>query len=269
MAQCETFWWQGVKGILLDVTGVLYEPGENGGKVIEGSVNAVQRLNKAGIPVRYCTNETSCTKNQIVNKLKNYGFDIELSKVFSPIPAVCAILKERNLRPFLLVSPDALDDFKGIDTNDPNCVVIGDFNNGFSYEIMNKVFRFLKSLSNPVLFSLGCGKYYQDNGKLVLDVGPYMKALEYACDITAEVVGKPSPDFFKAALNDLGLKPAEVVMIGDDIINDVEGAQALGMRGIQVCTGKYRPEDKIHQIVKADGYPKNLAEAVDLILSQK
>lgn len=232
-------------------------------------MNAVQRLNKAGIPVRYCTNETSCTKNQIVNKLKNYGFDIELSKVFSPIPAVCAILKERNLRPFLLVSPDALDDFKGIDTNDPNCVVIGDFNNGFSYEIMNKVFRFLKSLSNPVLFSLGCGKYYQDNGKLVLDVGPYMKALEYACDITAEVVGKPSPDFFKAALNDLGLKPAEVVMIGDDIINDVEGAQALGMRGIQVCTGKYRPEDKIHQIVKADGYPKNLAEAVDLILSQK
>lgn len=46
MAQCETFWWQGVKGILLDVTGVLYEPGENGGKVIEGSVNAVQRYVK-------------------------------------------------------------------------------------------------------------------------------------------------------------------------------------------------------------------------------
>lgn len=63
------------------------------------------RLNKAGIPVRYCTNETTCTKNQIVSKLKNYGFDIELSMVFSPIPAVCAILKERNLRPFLLVSP--------------------------------------------------------------------------------------------------------------------------------------------------------------------
>ena len=33
---------------------------------------------------------------------------------------------------------------------------------------------------------------------------------QYACDITAQVVGKPSPDFFKAALNDLGLNPEEV-----------------------------------------------------------
>jgi len=29
-------------------------------------------------------------------------------------------------------------------------------------------------------------------------------------------------------------------MIGDDIISDVGGAQACGIRGIQVRTGKYR-----------------------------
>jgi len=29
-------------------------------------------------------------------------------------------------------------------------------------------------------------------------------------------------------------------MIGDDIISDVGGAQALGMKGVQVRTGKYR-----------------------------
>ena len=29
-------------------------------------------------------------------------------------------------------------------------------------------------------------------------------------------------------------------MIGDDIVNDVGGAQSCGMRGVQVRTGKYR-----------------------------
>ena len=29
-------------------------------------------------------------------------------------------------------------------------------------------------------------------------------------------------------------------MIGDDIVNDVGGAQACGMMGLQVRTGKYR-----------------------------
>jgi len=32
----------------------------------------------------------------------------------------------------------------------------------------------------------------------------------------------------------------QAVMIGDDIVTDVGGAQACGIRGIQVRTGKYR-----------------------------
>ena len=34
--------------------------------------------------------------------------------------------------------------------------------------------------------------------------------LQYACDIEAEVVGKPSGSFFGAAVEDMGLKPSEV-----------------------------------------------------------
>lgn len=31
-------------------------------------------------------------------------------------------------------------------------------------------------------------------------------------------------------------------MIGDDIVNDIGGAQACGMTGVQVRTGKFRSE---------------------------
>lgn len=34
--------------------------------------------------------------------------------------------------------------------------------------------------------------------------------LQYACDLKAEVIGKPSPMFFQSALADMGLQPHEV-----------------------------------------------------------
>jgi phospholysine phosphohistidine inorganic pyrophosphate phosphatase len=33
-------------------------------------------------------------------------------------------------------------------------------------------------------------------------------------------------------------------MVGDDVINDVQGAQEAGLTGILVKTGKYRPGDE-------------------------
>ena len=35
----------------------------------------------------------------------------------------------------------------------------------------------------------------------------------------------------------------EVVMVGDDLVNDVGGAKRCGMRGILVRTGKYRSDE--------------------------
>lgn len=89
-------------------------------------------------------------------------------------------------------------------------------------------------------------RYYKETDGLKLDVGVYMKALEvqdcrcalihevtiddkisvhgnndellfpffcslqYACDLEAEVIGKPSPMFFQSVLTDMGLQPHEV-----------------------------------------------------------
>ena len=90
------------------------------------------------------------------------------------------------------------------------------------------------------LYSLGKGKYYREYGELTLDVGPFAAALEFATEKTAKIVGKPSGEFFKTALADIGVEAAEAVMVGDDIVSDVGGAQACGIQGVLVRTGKYR-----------------------------
>jgi len=43
---------------------------------------------------------------------------------------------------------------------------------------------------------------------------------------------KPHPTIFQAALERLDVEPADAAMVGDSIEDDVEGAKAVGMRGI-------------------------------------
>ncbi|XP_046888091.1 phospholysine phosphohistidine inorganic pyrophosphate phosphatase isoform X2 [Hypomesus transpacificus] len=228
-----------LKGVVLDMCGVLYDSGEDGGVAISGSVNAVKRLKESDLKVRFCTNETQAHREKFVAKLQSMGFDISVSEVSSPAPAAVAVLKEHGLRPHLLVHDGVVPEFDSLDKTNPNCVVIGDAAEQFSYQNLNGAFRVLIGLEKPLLFSLGRGRYYKETDGLKLDVGVYMKALEYACDLEAEVIGKPAPMFFQSVLNNMGIQPQEALMIGDDLVNDVGGAQHCGMKGILVRTGKY------------------------------
>lgn len=60
------------------------------------------------------------------------------------------------------------------------------------------------------VFFLSPRRYYKHNDQLQLDVGAFAKALEFACGVESEVVGKPSPVFFNQALADMGIQPEEV-----------------------------------------------------------
>ncbi|XP_023604964.1 phospholysine phosphohistidine inorganic pyrophosphate phosphatase, partial [Myotis lucifugus] len=164
------------------------------------------RLKRSGLKVRFCTNESQKSRGRLVGELRRLGFDVSEAEVTSPPPAACRILQERGLRPHLLVHDEVRSEFDQIDTSNPNCVVIADAGEHFSYRNMNRAFQVLMGLADPVLISLGKGRYYKETSGLMLDVGSYMKALEYACGVEAEVVGKPSPEFFRSALRELGVE---------------------------------------------------------------
>ena len=119
-------------------------------------------------------------------------------------------------------------------------MILGDLGDDFTPDILNEAFRLL--MDGAVLVALQHNRYWRRRDGLVLDVGAYSAALEYATGKEAVVVGKPAPAFFAAALADLNAQPDGAVMIGDDIEADVGGAIAAGLRGILVRTGKYRED---------------------------
>ena len=60
------------------------------------------RLRRAGVKLKFCTNETMTTRRVLVEKLQRHGFSLREEEVHSPAPACLQFVKERNLRPFLI-----------------------------------------------------------------------------------------------------------------------------------------------------------------------
>jgi len=53
---------------------------------------------------------------------------------------------------------------------------------------------------------------------------------------------KPHPTIFEAALELLGVRAADAVMVGDSVEEDIEGARALGLRAILIDREERHPE---------------------------
>ncbi|OZC07719.1 HAD hydrolase family [Onchocerca flexuosa] len=171
-----------VKGFLLDITGVLYNSDPNKiGRVIEGSVEAVNRL-YAESAVRFVTNESTRSRKHLFEKLTKLGFTLKEEHIFMPIPEAKRYIKEHNLRPHILVHKGILNEFDDLDTKHPNCVLMGDAEGGFTYESMNAAFRVLHATSDPLIITLGFGKFYQRIDGPCMDVAGFARALQYACD---------------------------------------------------------------------------------------
>ena len=84
------------------------------------------------------------------------------------------------------------------------------------------------------------------NGQRDLDEFVVHHALEVDAMVGSKAHGriKPHPSIFEAALADLGVGPAEVVMVGDSYEDDIEGARALGIRAILLDRDGLHPEEE-------------------------
>ena len=224
-----------VKGLLVDLDGTLYGNGEP----VEGAVEAITRLKNSGLFLRYVTNTTREPRSAVHGRLVSLGFGIQEDEILSPARVAARLMEGNSCFP--LIAEALLEDLDGVSpTNEsPDYVLVGDLGEGFTYPRLNKAFRFL--MDGAELLALQKNRYWSTGGELSLDAGPFVAALEYAGAKAATVVGKPEESFFRLALQELGLEPGEVAMIGDDPESDVAGARAAGLYGIQVKTGKYRP----------------------------
>jgi len=255
----------GRRGLLVDLDGVLYQEG----RAIEGAPEAVTWLVEHDVPHLFLTNTTSRPRAALVEKLAGLGIETDAGCILTPPVAAERWLAEHAPGPAALFVPEetageieAVPRLAADAESGAASVVLGDLGEGWSFPVLNRAFRLLMAEPEPALVALGMTRYWRAPDGLRLDVAPFVKALEHATGATATVLGKPAGAFYRAALALLGCAADATVMIGDDVVGDVQGAQRAGLRGVLVRTGKYRPADEQGEI-RPDAVLESIADLPD------
>ena len=233
-------------GLLIDLDGVMYQ----GGRLVAGAIDTLDWIRQQQIPHLFVTNTTSRSRDDLLQKFKALGFSAGVDEIMTPVVAASQWLEDHNLhRVALFVPAPTQRDFGDVDAvsldheTAVDAVVIGDLGEAWDFQLLNRAFRFLMQEPRPELIALGMTRYWRSDDGLQLDVAPFIKALEHAASCEARVVGKPARAFFSASLASIDCKADHALMIGDDIVGDIDAAQKCGIRGIQVRTGKFREAD--------------------------
>jgi HAD superfamily hydrolase (TIGR01458 family) len=232
-----------VEGLLLDMDGVLalsFEP-------MPGAVDTLAWIKGKGIPFRIVTNTTTHSRAALAETLRAGGFDVVADDIITAVVGTAVYLRVHHPdgHVMLLTDGDAREDLDGIavvGAGDPaDVVVVGGAGDDFTYENLNHAFRLL--MEGASLVAMHRNLYWRTADGFELDAGAYVSGLEEAANVAATICGKPAPSFFDSALRLLGLPADRVAMVGDDIVNDVLGAQASGLTGVLVRTGKFMESD--------------------------
>lgn len=229
-----------VRAFTFDIDGVLTERDVP----VAGAIETVAAIKQEGVPVRFLTNTTSRSRSVLAEGLVRAGFQVAPEEVFCPSAAAGEYLLREGASAHLLVRQGAIEDFAGVKIDDqaPDAVVVGDLAHEWSFERLNRAFQMIKE-GGARLIGLGRTRYWEAEGGLQLDAGPFIAALEHATGQEALVFGKPDRAIFETVIASIGLPADQVAMVGDDILSDIEAAIGAGMIGVLVRTGKFRAAD--------------------------
>ncbi|MBI5231860.1 MAG: TIGR01458 family HAD-type hydrolase [Coriobacteriales bacterium] len=225
-------------GVLLDIQGTLLDASN---RAIPGAVDAVATLKRSGVRIRYVTNIDSVGAPTILRRLTSAGIAAEIDEVFSPLVALVRFLDAQPSAACHFLLPDELASelaqYAVAEGERPDFVVVGDMRDGFAYDALNAALRHL--LEGARLVALNKGRYYLAPDGPVLDTGAFAAALEHGANAEAYVIGKPSTELLRLALEDMSVAPAGAVMVGDDSVADVGGGHRVGAHTVLVRTGKF------------------------------
>lgn len=253
-----------IEGVLLDIDGVLavsWEP-------LPGAIDTIGWLRSHEVPFRLITNTTTKTRADLAATLRDAGFDVRDDELITAVAATARYLRANhpNARCFLLSDGDAGADLEGVELADldvADVIVLGGASEDFTYTTMNRIFDRL--MDGATLVGMHRNLYWRTGEGLQLDTGAYIAGLEEATGREAVICGKPSRPYFDAALAMLGVPRKGTIMVGDDIVNDVRGAQVLGLRGVLVRTGKFLPGDLAKVTDPPDHVLETIADLRDLL----
>ena len=234
-----------VGGVLFDIDGVLV----TSWRPIAGAAETLRVLADHQIACSFLTNTTTRTRSEIAAALGSAGMAVRPDEVITAAVLTADYVRDHHpgARCFLVNDGDITEDMPGVDIvgpsdriEKPDVILLGGAGEQYTHLTLSRVYDWMTQ-GVPVIAMHRSTAWNTVEG-LRIDTGMYLIGMEQTSGRKAVAVGKPAPAGFQAAAARLGVEPEEMYMVGDDLNNDVLAAQVVGMTGVLVRTGKFRPD---------------------------
>jgi HAD superfamily hydrolase (TIGR01458 family) len=248
------------KAFLFDLDGVFYISN----RLIEGGNETLAYLRSKHIPFRFVTNTTTFSRKKLWEKLSGLGLELLETEIVSANYSGVLYLKKQQAKSCkLILEETAKEDYRSFNIQEkhPEYIVIGDIGNRWNYDLMNELMNDV--LEGSQIIALHKGRYFQTDEGLKIDAGAFIAGIEYVTQQKTIVIGKPVASFFELAASEFECLPHEITMVGDDLINDIYGAQQMGYRSILVKTGKYREEIYKASSIRPDSLIPSIVDIIE------
>ena len=224
---------------LFDLDGVFYKGKESRVKI--GGTRAIEALRANGRKLFILTNNSTDSVATVYSYLMDFGIPVKRDEVLTSSLLTAEYLRDKHGKvSYYLVGE------KGLDTEMKRCghrrtkgetadfVVVG-LDREITYEKLDHAARLARNGAGIV--ATHASRLYMYKSGPAIATGPLLKAIEYASQKRAVVIGKPSRLMFSIALRRSGTEKDEAVMIGDQVDTDILGASRAGIDAILVTTG--------------------------------
>ena len=246
--------------LLIDLDGVL----KIGDSPAADLTEFLQFINENKIPACILSNSTLRTGDLVKEFFSSHYIELSIPAI-TAFDATLAYVNKNYKKVQVYCRDYLIHHFEGmIDIENPEAIVIGDIEDKWNYQIVNDIFK--KVFAGADLVAMHKNKYWNPEGELLIDSGAFITAIEFASDKEAILIGKPSPLYFKTALESIGAKIENgFFMLGDDLENDIKAAQDIGGKGILIYTGKTKfPLDK-NISIKPDFEVHSLKDVINIL----
>ena len=224
---------------LFDLDGVFYKGKESRVKI--GGTRAIEALRANGKRLFLLTNNSTDSAATVHSHLVEFGIPFKKDEVLTSGLLTAEYLREKHGKvSYFLVGEKGLDDemrrcgHRRTKGETADFVVVG-LDRKVTYDKLDHAARLARN--GACIVATHASRLYMYKSGPAMATGPLVKAIEYASQKRAIVIGKPSPLMFSIALRRAGSKNREAVMIGDQADTDILGAARAGIDAILVTTG--------------------------------
>ena len=233
--------------------GVIYR----GEEIIHEAVEAINTLIKNGHKVMFITNNSAKLSSEYAEVVKSMDISgIEENDILTSGDVAAIYLKNKlqqnpERKNILCVCGDAVKTLMkniGMNIIDPkdyknaNYVIVG-ITTDFDWQIGDHASNAIAVYGAEFIGTNPDVAKPAENGEIFAGTGAIISFIETASQTKANIMGKPYPEMYKAALQRMNLDIKDTLMVGDLLNTDVKGANELGMDSAFVLTGLHKRED--------------------------